>query len=102
MSEQNEQMSNVNRRGFLRGAGSAMAAGLLAGSSAEAQQKPTGGTPESIATGSAFRPLTQSEKLDRIAANSYPLRWLFKNRGHVGDKATVQQMQAKYGTVTGL
>lgn len=102
MSEREDILSNVNRRGFLRGAGSAVAAGLLAGSAAGAQQKLQGGTPESIATGSVLRPLTESEKLDRIAANSYPLRWLFKNRGNVGSKDTVSQMQAKYGSFTAL
>lgn len=89
----------VNRRNFLRGAGGAVAAGVIAGE-AFAQKK--AGVPEQIATGSVFRPLTESEKLDRIAANSYPLRWIFKNRNNVGDKATVQKMQAKYGTITGL
>jgi sugar phosphate isomerase/epimerase len=89
----------VNRRNFLRGAGGAVAAGVIAGD-AFAQKKP--GVPESIQTGSVFRPLTESEKLDRIAANSYPLRWIFKNRNNVGDKATVQKMQAKYGAITAL
>lgn len=79
-----------------------MAAGLVVGSTAEAQQKLQGGTPESITHAGVLRPLSDSEKLDRIAANSYPLRWLFKNRGNVGDKATVQSMQAKYGSITGL
>jgi len=89
----------LDRRNFLRGAGGAAAASILAGE-AFAQQKSA--TPETIEKGSAFRPLTESEKLDRIAANSYPLRWIFKNRNNVGDKATVDKMQAKYGSITGL
>jgi len=95
----NERTMQVNRRNFLRGAGGAMAVSMLAGE-ALAQQK--GGTPETIERGSAFRPLTNSEKLDRIAANSYPLRWIFKNRNNVGGKDTVQKMQAKYGSITAL
>jgi sugar phosphate isomerase/epimerase len=101
MGVREDVLGNVNRRGFLRGAGSAVAAGMLVGS-AEAQQKPVAGAPESIATGSVTRPMSESDKLDRIAANSYPLRWIFKNRNNVGPKDTVQKMQAKYGAITAL
>ena len=92
-----------DRRNFLRGAGGTLAAGLLVGSAkSEAQQLPKGGAAEPISHAGAKRALTDHEKVARIASNSYPIRWIFKNRGNVGDKATVSRMQAKYGTITML
>src|ERR1700709_1081291 len=93
--------TTLDRRNFLRGAGGSMAAGLLmASSTPSARAQATDSQhigPESITHASAFRPLTDKEKVARLAANSYPLRWIFKSRGNVGDKATVSSMKAKYG-----
>jgi hypothetical protein len=51
------------RRDFLKGAGLAVAATLATGA---AQADPGA--------------LTADEKLDRLASNTYPIRWLFKRR----------------------
>src|SRR3984957_14328292 len=105
MDERNEILGNMDRRNFLRGAGSAIAAGVI-GTTAATQsahaQADTKATPEPIFNAGAARPLTDSETVERIASNSYPIRWLFKNRGNVGDKETVAKMQTKYGTITML
>ena len=48
------------------------------------------------------RPLSDAEKLERIASNTYPLRWLFKRRqppqGQVSPGA--DEMKRKYGEIT--
>jgi sugar phosphate isomerase/epimerase len=94
----------LDRRDFLRGAGGSLAASTLLGSSsfAEAQSPLPPTSPESITHAGVFRPLTDQEKVARIAANSYPLRWIFKTRGNVGDKATITSMKAKYGEISFL
>ena len=90
---------NLDRRNFLRGAG---AAGLLASTGAGAQVQAPVVVPETISHAGVKRALTDREKVARIASNSYPIRWIFKNRGNVGDRATVASMQAKYGEITML
>jgi sugar phosphate isomerase/epimerase len=90
-----DSLSNVNgcddgsraRREFLKGAGLAVAAGLVAG---KAQADPS--------------PLTQDEKLDRLASNTYPIRWLFKRRSGGGGRGSerVAEMKKKYGEITML
>jgi hypothetical protein len=105
MSDQKEFIGRINRRSFLRDAGGALAAGVIAAKAATPAahaQTETKVTPEPITNAGAMRPLTDSEKVERIASNTYPIRWIFKNRGNVGDKATVAKMQAKYGTITML
>ncbi len=95
----NSTRNTLDRRNFLRTAGGGLAAGALLASSpsfAEAQAQQAA-TPEPITHAGAFRPLTDKEKVERIAANSYPLRWIFKAHGNVGDKETVTKMKAKYG-----
>lgn len=96
----------LDRRNFLRGAGGSLAAGVLLSSSAtnaEAQAAVAQQiAPEPITHAGVFRPMTNNEKVARIAANSYPLRWIFKTRGNVGDKATVTKMKAKYGELNFL
>ena len=107
MNSTNKTGNGSNRREFLRGAGGSMAAGLLlssSGSTAGAQSTVT--TPEPIANASAFRPLTDKEKVERIASNSYPIRWLFKTHNTanslVGDREMVSKMKSKYGEITML
>ncbi|MDE1175817.1 MAG: TIM barrel protein [Edaphobacter sp.] len=92
-----------DRRYFLRGAGGSLAAGALLGAAAvPAAQAQQAVTPEDVTHASAFRPMTEHEKVARIASNSYPIRWIFKNHDNVGDKATVTSMKAKYGEITML
>lgn len=47
------------------------------------------------------RPLTEKQKLDRIASNTWPLRYLFKSRTGFGGKQTTA-MKEKYGEITML
>ena len=97
--------SLLDRRNFLRNTGSAVAATAFLGANAEAQAVKQA-TPETIAQSSAFRPLTDSEKVERIASNSYPIRWLFKVHNPANslttDQDTVKKMKAKYGEITML
>jgi sugar phosphate isomerase/epimerase len=101
MSSNHGMSSNLDRRKFLQGASGTLAAGLLIGAStkdAGAQAV----TPESIVHASAFRPMTDKEKVARIASNSYPIRYLFKTHSSIGEKDTVAQMKKKYGEITML
>lgn len=52
----------------------------------------------------AARPLTQQEKLDRIASNTWPIRYIFKSRASwgAGSSQRVQEMKKKYGEITML
>ena len=85
---------NQRRRGFLKGA----AAGFLAAGSASAQEA----KPESIVHASVNRPLTEKEKLDRIASNSWPIRYLFKSQIIMASKDEISKMKQKYGEITML
>ena len=81
-------MSGMERRGFFKAAGAGVAAaGALAGGEA----------------GSALRPLTENEKLARIASNTWPVRYLFKSRG-AGQRSNprADEMKKKYGEITML
>jgi sugar phosphate isomerase/epimerase len=91
----------IDRRSFLQGAGASVAAGLVgAPAIANAQAK---ATPESIDHAEAMRPLTDREKLDRIASNCWPVRSLFKVNGQsYSDPAEVQRMRKKYGEISML
>jgi sugar phosphate isomerase/epimerase len=93
--------SSIDRRKFLQGASAGLAAGLLATSSADADDKP--GSPESITHAGALRPLDEKEKLDRIASNCWPIRYLFKiNSDLATEPAEVARMKKKYGEITML
>ena len=100
MASQGLSRGTLDRRNFLRNAGGTLAAGALVASASQAQQQAA--TPEPLTHAGVRRELTDAEKVHRIASNSYPIRWIFKNRGNVGDKATVAQMKAKYGEITML
>jgi sugar phosphate isomerase/epimerase len=83
----NEETFQTGRRAFLKTAGAGLgAAKLLAG----AEQH------------SVTRPLTEKEKLDRIASNTWPIRYLFKSRTQWGNEETVTSMKKKYGEITML
>ncbi len=74
-------MAEDNRRQFLRGAGALLA----------------------VAGASVAAPLTEADKLARIATNTYPLRFIFKTRG-TGAKPdpAADAMKKKYGEITML
>ena len=100
MSASHGTHSNLDRRRFLQGAGGSLGAGLLAsyaGTAARAQTV----TPESIAHASASSPMSEKEKLVRIASNTYPIRSIFKTQTRVGNQDIVA-MKKKYGEITML
>src|ERR1051325_9348343 len=74
----------MDRRRFLKTAGTAGFA-LSSGSSA-----------------AAAKPLTEKEKLARLASNTWPLRYLFKSRTGFGRGTTAVEMKKKYGEITML
>ncbi|MDQ1469258.1 MAG: hypothetical protein QOJ99_738 [Bryobacterales bacterium] len=88
-------MNNVDRRGFFK---TVSATGLLVAAESEA----------------AARPLSEKEKLDRIASNTWPMRHLFKGWPNVRpnangtispalvDRSLAEQMRKKYGEITML
>src|ERR1017187_7528580 len=45
-------------------------------------------------------PMTEKEKLARIASNTWPLRYLFKSRMGFGSGAKSEEMKKKYGEIT--
>jgi sugar phosphate isomerase/epimerase len=100
MSSDSAMRSRLDRRKFLQAAGGSLAAGLMIGSTTNAEAQAV--TPESIVHASAFRPLTEKEKYARIASNSYPIRYLFKTHSSIGEKDTVAMMKKKYGEITML
>ena len=101
MSLENGLRGGIDRRRFLQGAGASVAAGLVAAPAiANPQAK---ATPEPIDHAGAMRPLTNKEKLDRIASNCWPVRSLFKVNGQsYSDPAEVQRMRKKYGEISML
>jgi hypothetical protein len=89
-----------NRRGFIRRAGTGLTGGLLSSSVCSAQS-PAASDP--ISHAGAQRPLTEKEKVARIASNSWPIRYIFKARGVIlAPKPEVDQMKEKYGEITML
>jgi sugar phosphate isomerase/epimerase len=76
--------SNWRRRNFLKTA-TGMTAGLLA----------------APATQGIARPLTEKEKLDRIASNTWPIRYIFKTRSTRPNPRS-EEMKKKYGEITML
>ncbi len=72
------------RRDFLTGAAAALGGALLA------QPAPAD-----------TRGLDEQEKLDRLASNTYPIRWLFKRNGSRPSE-TADSMKKKYGEITML
>jgi len=45
------------------------------------------------------RPLTEKEKLDRIASNTWPIRYIFKSRTGFGNSPRAQEAKKKYGEI---
>jgi hypothetical protein len=93
---------NLNRRRFLQGAGGSLAAGLLASTAASAAQAQAV-SPESIVHAGVTPPMSESQKLVRIASNSYPIRYIFKTKEVDNDERDmVVMMKKKYGEITML
>src|SRR5580765_6459755 len=47
-------------------------------------------------------PLTEKQKLDRLASNTWPIRYIFKSRTGFGRGQTAQELKKKYGEITML
>jgi sugar phosphate isomerase/epimerase len=89
-----------NRRGFMKRAGAGLTGGLFASSMCSAQST---ATPDPISHAGSQRPLTEQEKVARIASNSWPIRYIFKAKGAIlAPKPEVEQMKKKYGEITML
>jgi hypothetical protein len=84
-----DPIQTTGRRGFLKGA--AAATSILA---------TTEGATASTVSSNA-RPLTDKEKLARLASNSWPIRNLFKSRS-TRPNPQAEEMKKKYGTLTML
>jgi len=99
LNEENRQRI-TGRRGFLKTAGTGLAGRLLVTQASGAQEQ-TG--PEPISHASAARPLTEKEKFDRIASNSWPIRYIFRTRNnYLAEQQTILDMKRKYGEITML
>jgi sugar phosphate isomerase/epimerase len=93
--------SASGRREFIKSAGGSVAASLFVASTTVAAQAPS--TPEPITHAGVNRPLTEKEKLARIASNSWPIRYIFKTRStFLTEKAENERMKKKYGEITML
>jgi sugar phosphate isomerase/epimerase len=84
--------SNVNRRGFLKIAGTGVGAATIVGGfgTAEAQSQ------------SGARRLTEKEKFAQMASNTWPLRQIFKSRPGAPVNSRSEEMKKKYGEITML
>src|SRR5215467_11370525 len=47
-------------------------------------------------------PLTEREKLARLASNTWPIRYIFKSRTGFGRNPRIEEMKKKYGEITML
>src|SRR3984893_14325693 len=78
---------DVDRRGFLKTAGAGVgAAGVGLGTAGSAEASP----------------LTEKEKLARIASNTWPIRYIFKSRTGFGRNPKNEAAKEKYGEITML
>jgi hypothetical protein len=98
MSIYSRLAARIDRRKFLQGIAGSVAAAAVTSSSMAAGAEQV--TPEPIDRAGAGRPLTDKEKMVRIAANSYPIRWIFKTQSAMGDQETVAKMKKQYGEIT--
>ena len=95
----------LNRRGFFKttSAGLAAAGMAMGGQATPNQNGAPVGNAGSFANSSnpATRELTEKEKLDRIASNTWPIRDIFQTAG-TRTNAQVDAMKKKYGEITML
>ena len=75
---------STDRRTFFKSVGAATAGVALA--------------PQS----SSAAPLTEKQKLDRLASNTWPIRYIFKSRTGFGRGARNEEIKKKYGEITML
>ncbi len=95
------QYDEAGRRGFLKraGTGLAVAAGYPALADTPRTETPKT-APESVVHAGVTRPLTDSEKVQRIASNSYPIRFQFKMRNPLSSPDQLQAAKETRGTMT--
>ena len=87
MAEKFPTNSSPNRRTFLKTAGAGFgAAGVLLATEGS----------------SLARPITEKKKLDRIASNTWPIRYIFKSRRQERTNPQSEEMKKKYGEITML
>jgi len=101
-STNNTSTPPSDRRRFLKNAGAGITGGLFLASAGQAATDSQEATPEPINHAGAARPLTDKEKLARIASNTWPIRYIFKSRRTMESSERVQQMKKKYGEITML
>jgi sugar phosphate isomerase/epimerase len=82
----------LGRRGFLKAGAGIGAAGLTLSPAL---------VPALIPTRAEARPLSEKEKLARIASNTWPIRYIFKSRTGFGRNANTE-IKKKYGEITML
>jgi sugar phosphate isomerase/epimerase len=101
MDSNSGERHGTGRRRFLKTAGAALGASVFGTSTTAASSQAA--APESITHAGAARPLTEKEKLARIASNSWPIRYIFKTRSNfLAEERTIAQMKKKYGEITML
>ncbi len=86
---------SLARRGFLKTAAAGLALDV-----AKAAGSPQQTAPESVQHAGVKRELTEKEKVERIASNSYPIRFNFKMRNEPEDPQKSAEMKKKYGELT--
>jgi hypothetical protein len=92
--------TSPNRRGFIKRAGAGLTGGLLVSSAVSAQ---SAAASDPISHAGVQRPLTDEEKVARIASNSWPIRYIFKARGVIlAPRPEAERMKKKYGEITML
>ena len=74
MSFETSENNSADRRGFIKRAGAGLTAGLLASTATSAQ---SAATPEPVSHAGVGRALSDKEKLERIASNTWPIRYIF-------------------------
>src|SRR5579875_945093 len=98
MSLENAKDISPDRRSFLIRASGGLTGGLVASAISSAQSP---ATPDPISHAGAQRPLTEKEKVARIASNSWPIRYIFKTRTDIfAPKQEIESMKKKYGEIT--
>jgi hypothetical protein len=100
MDLESSNVASPHRRGFLKRAGAGLTGGVLASSLASAQSTASS---DPISHAGVQRPLTDKEKVARIASNTWPIRYIFKARGVIlAPKPEADRMKRKYGEITML
>ena len=94
MSSKQDGETRAARRSFLKHAG----LGIAAAYPAFADTPKT--VAETLARAGAARPLSDQEKMQRIASNSYPIRFHFKMRNPPENAEKSQLAKRKYGEIT--